>query len=90
MVALPLPDRGPLAASGAGSSPLDTDPLQRRLLDEHRIEVPIVPVAGAGGRSPRARVRRLIRVSSALHNGPDDVDHLVAALAAIERGPAPG
>ena len=43
MVALPLPDDGPLAASGAGSSPLDTDPLQQRLIDVERIEVPIVP-----------------------------------------------
>jgi isopenicillin-N epimerase len=84
MVALPLPDTGPLASRAAGgSSPLDTDPLQQRLLDAHRIEVPIVswPVPAArSGRPPR----RLIRVSSALHNGPDDVDRLVAALAAIE------
>jgi isopenicillin-N epimerase len=84
MVALPLPEDGPLAAAGAGSSPLDTDPLQLRLVEEHRVEVPIVawPVPAAG--SPTRR-RRVIRVSSALHNGPDDVDRLVAALAAFER-----
>jgi isopenicillin-N epimerase len=82
MVALPLPMTGPLAAPGGGSSPLDTDRLQQRLLDEHRIEVPIVawPVPAAGSPGPP---RRLVRVSSALHNGPDDVDRLVAALQAI-------
>ncbi len=83
MVALPLPTDGPLAASGGGSSPLDTDPLQRRLIDEHRIEVPIYPwpVPAAESAEP---ARRLIRVSSALHNGPDDVDRLIAGLTAIE------
>jgi isopenicillin-N epimerase len=82
MVALALPSEGPLATTGGGSSPLDTDPLQQRLIDEYRVEVPIVPwpVPAAESRSP---ARRLIRVSSALHNGPDDVDRLIAALAAI-------
>jgi isopenicillin-N epimerase len=85
MVALPLPDRGPLAAVGAGSSPLDTDPVQARLLREHRIEVPIYPfpVPAAGSPDP---ARRLIRVSSALHNGPDDLDRLAAALTVLARG----
>jgi len=83
MVALPLPMAGPLAASGDGSSPLDTDPLQKRLIDEHQVEVPIYPwpVPAAESAGP---ARRLIRVSSALHNGPDDVDRLVAGLRAIE------
>jgi isopenicillin-N epimerase len=83
MVALPLPAEGPLSAAGGGSSPLDTDLLQQRLVDEHRIEVPITlwPVPAAGSPGPP---RRLIRVSSALHNGPDDVDRLVDALAAIQ------
>ncbi len=88
MVALPLPEGGPLGAPGAGSSPLDTDPLQQRLVDEHRIEVPIVswPVpsarsaGSAGSAGTTMPARRLIRISSALHNGPDDVDRLVAAL----------
>ena len=84
MVALPLPTAGPLAAAGAGSSPLDTDPLQQRLIDEHRVEVPIGPWPVPAAESSRAG-RRLIRVSSALHNGPDDVDRLVAALRAIDR-----
>ena len=79
MVALPLPTTGPLAVAGAGSSPLDTDPLQRRLIDEHGVEVPISPwpVPAAGSPDP---ARRLIRVSSAAHNGPDDADRLAAAL----------
>ena len=83
MVALPLPASGPLAATGGGSSPLDTDPLQQRLLDEHRVEVPIYPwpVPAAQSAGPG---RRLIRVSSALHNGPGDVDQLVAGLREIE------
>ena len=82
MVALRLPLQGPLAAAGAGSSPLDTDPLQRRLIDEFGIEVPIVPWPVPAAESAQDR-RRIIRISSALHNGPDDVDRLAAALAAI-------
>ena len=82
MVALPLPETGPLALAAAGSSPLDTDPLQRRLLDEFRIEVPITswPVPAA---EPPDGPRRLIRISSALHNGPDDAERLAAALAQL-------
>lgn len=83
MVAVPLPADGPLAAPGGGSSPLDTDPLQKRLLEEHHVEVPIGPWPVPAAQST-ARGQRLIRVSSALHNGPDDVDRLVAGLAAIE------
>jgi hypothetical protein len=85
MVALPLPTSGPLAGAGGGSSPLDTDPLQQRLLDEHRIEVPIGvwPVPAAESPDPP---RRVIRFSSALHNGPDDVERLAGALAGIASG----
>jgi isopenicillin-N epimerase len=79
MVALSMPADGPLAAAAAGSSPLDTDPVQARLLAEHRIEVPIGPWPVPAAHAPRAP-RRLIRVSSALHNGADDVDRLAAAL----------
>ena len=89
MVALRLPLEGPLAANGSGSSPLDTDPLQARLVEEFGIEVPIVPWPVPAAGPARAR-RRLIRISSALHNGPDDVDRLVAALAAIAEGAASG
>jgi len=85
MVAFPLPSSGPLAAAGAGSSPLDTDPVQQRLLDEHAIEVPIYrwPVPAAESAQP---ARRLIRVSSALYNGPDDLDRLAEALGAPAAG----
>ncbi|HET7472718.1 MAG TPA: aminotransferase class V-fold PLP-dependent enzyme [Candidatus Limnocylindrales bacterium] len=82
MVALPMPSDGPLAATGSGASPLDTDPIQARLLRDHRIEVPIYPFPVPAARSPEPK-RRLIRVSSALHNGPDDADRLAAALDAI-------
>jgi isopenicillin-N epimerase len=82
MVALRLPTSGPLAAGGAGSSPLDTDPVQARLVSVDRIEVPIYPFPVPAAESPTGP-RRLIRVSSALHNGPDDVDRLAAALEAL-------
>ena len=85
MVALPLPTSGPLAMAGAGSSPLDTDPLQQILLDRFRIEVPIYPWPVPAAESPDP-ARRLIRVSSGLHNGPDDVDRLAAALEALSAG----
>jgi isopenicillin-N epimerase len=82
MVALPLPATGPLAASGGGSSPLDTDPLQQHLIDKYRVEVPIGPWPVPAAESA-SQPRRLIRVSSALHNGPDDVERLVVALKTI-------
>ncbi len=87
MVALPLPTAGPLASPGAGSSPLDTDPLQQRLLDEHHIEVPIYPWPVPAAESP-APPLRLIRVSAALHNGHDDVDRLAGALRALAEAPS--
>jgi isopenicillin-N epimerase len=87
MVALPLPTVGPLATAGAGSSPLDTDPLQQRLLDEHHIEVPIYPWPVPAAESPDPP-RRLIRVSAALHNGPDDVERLVGALRQLREAPS--
>ena len=87
MVALPMPTDGPLAATGSGSSPLDTDPVQACLLREHRIEVPIYPWPVPAAESPTA-ARRLIRVSSALHNTPDDADRLADALRSIASGSA--
>jgi isopenicillin-N epimerase len=81
MVALPLPTAGPLggAVADGQSSPLKADPLQTRLYDEFRIEVPIYgwPVPAA---EPPDPPRRLIRVSTALHTAPDDVARLVTAL----------
>ena len=84
MVALPLPSSGPLAMAGAGSSPLDTDPLQQVLIDRFRIEVPIYPWPVPAAESPDP-TRRLIRVSSALHNGPDDVERLASAIETLVR-----
>jgi isopenicillin-N epimerase len=84
MVALELPASGPLATPVSGSSPLDTDPLQARLVAEHRIEVPIYPWPVPAAEPPDPP-RRLIRISAALHNGPDDADRLAAALSAIGR-----
>ncbi|HEX3428041.1 MAG TPA: aminotransferase class V-fold PLP-dependent enzyme [Candidatus Limnocylindrales bacterium] len=85
MVALPLPETGPLAMPGAGSSPLDTDPLQQMLLDRFRIEVPIGPWPVPAA-EPTQPTRRLIRLSSALHNGPDDAERLAMALGTIAAG----
>jgi isopenicillin-N epimerase len=83
IVALAMPTTGPLAMAGRGSSPLDTDPVQDRLLTEHGIEIPIYPWPVPAAEPPAAPIR-LIRVSSALHNGLDDVDRLAAALAAVQ------
>jgi hypothetical protein len=85
MVALPLPWTGPLAMAGTGSSPLDTDPLQQDLLDRFRIEVPIVVWPVPSAEAPNLP-RRLIRVSSALHNGTDDAQRLADALQTIAAG----
>jgi hypothetical protein len=51
---------------------------------EHRIEVPIYPWPVPAAEPPDPP-RRLIRISAALHNGPDDADRLAAALSAIGR-----
>jgi len=85
MVSLPLPTAGPLAATGGGSSPLDTDPLQQVLLDRFQIEVPIGPWPVPAAEPPEP-TRRLIRVSSALHNGRDDVERLADALQSLAAG----
>jgi isopenicillin-N epimerase len=82
MVAVPLPSSGPLAMAGGGSSPLDTDPVQQILLDRFRIEVPIYPWPVPAAESPDAAMR-LIRVSSALHNGGDDVERLAESLQSL-------
>ncbi len=67
MAALPLPDgRADEAPSLYG------DPLQDRLLDEFRIEVPIVPWP--------APPKRLIRISAQLYNEERDYEYLASAL----------
>lgn len=90
MAALPLPLDGPFGGlEAAGSSPLDSDPLQRVLFDRFGVEVPIGawPVPAVMAASPAIR---FIRVSAALHNDTADIDRLVAALAEIRDGIAPG
>ena len=50
---------------------LETDPLQRRLIDAHRIEVPIISFAG----------RRLIRISCQEYTHKEQIRQLIDALA---------
>jgi isopenicillin-N epimerase len=85
MVALPLPIDEPLGGGAPRErepSPLDVEPLQTLLFDRFRIEVPVYawPVPAALSPDPR---RRLIRVSMGLHNAPDDLARLVAALTQV-------
>lgn len=75
MAALPLPDGAPRAPEGA----LYFDPLQRILLEEHRVAVPI----SVWPASPH----RLVRVSAFLHNERGDYARLAEALTlALRRG----
>jgi len=84
MVALPLPGDGPLGGPPAAgqSSPLEADPLQTRIYDQFKVEVPIGPWPVPAAEVPDAPVR-LIRLSAALHNGLDDAERLVDALRTI-------
>ena len=68
LASLPLPDGAPEPPS----SPLYTDPLQDRLLFEHRIEVPIVPWP----KTPK----RLVRISAQLYNDLQDYERLAEAF----------
>ena len=58
---------------GAALPPCDVGEVQRRLLDEHRIEVPLHELLGVP----------LVRVSIQAYNDEEDVDALVTALARI-------
>jgi isopenicillin-N epimerase len=84
MVALPMPAGGPLGGSpSAGqSSPLEADPLQAAIYERFAIEVPIGPWPVPAVESPEPPMR-VIRLSAALHNAPDDVDRLIEALRTI-------
>jgi isopenicillin-N epimerase len=70
LAAVPLPDGTPEPPTTA----LYADPLQRRLFDAHRIEVPIPPWP--------APPKRLIRISAHLHNTEDEYRRLAEALRA--------
>jgi isopenicillin-N epimerase len=70
LAALPIPD-------GEGDPPesgLHLDPLQLRLFDRHRVEVPIFPWPHWP--------RRMLRISAHLHNERADYERLAAALRA--------
>ena len=70
-----LPPVGPAPAPQMWSSEVDTtdpDALQRRLFDEHRIEVVVQEWEG----------RSLLRVSIAPYNDEADVERLLEALSA--------
>ena len=69
MTAFPLPsssDETPVSAFGA-------DPLQIKLIENHRIEIPIFPWPAAP--------ERVLRVSAQLYNDENDLEALVAGLA---------
>jgi isopenicillin-N epimerase len=73
MAVVGLPDGYPERPEG----PLGLDPLQVRLFDEHRIEVPIVPWPKAPGRH--------VRVSAQLYNTHTEYQALADALDALLR-----
>jgi isopenicillin-N epimerase len=74
LVAVTLPDGSPEPPL----SPLYTDPIQDVLLEEHRIEVPVIPWP--------APPRRVLRVSAQLYNEPREYERLATALtAALQR-----
>lgn len=69
LASVPLPD----AANGAAPrSPLYADPLQERLLREHRLEVPVIPWP--------APPKRWLRISCQLYNRLPQYERLAKAL----------
>lgn len=76
IAAIPLPDGvGPPPEPVANSYP---DPLQRRLVERHRVQVPV-------SMFPKWP-KRSIRISAQLHNDKADYEHLAAALRADAEG----
>jgi isopenicillin-N epimerase len=79
LAALPLPD-----SPHPEASPTAGDPLQRALMDRHRVEVPVVVWPDAP--------RRFVRLSAQVYNDRSDYDRLADALRAelaAERVTAP-
>ena len=72
MAAIPLPGR---------PAPPDEDPLADALFERHRIDVPVVGFPVPAALDPgRAAGWRLIRISAAPYNTPDQFERLAAAL----------
>ena len=61
--------------SPAGASPMGIHPVQDRLFHDHRIEVPVMPMAPT----------TLLRISGAAYNFTAQYEQLAAALAATLR-----
>jgi len=74
LASLPLPD----GDARPSESPLYADPLQDLLLEQFRIEVPVIPWP--------APPKRLIRVSGQVYNRDGDYEKLGRALARINTG----
>ena len=77
-VVLPPADPGAATASPP-RTPLYADPLQHRLLEEFRIQVPIIPWPP----STDGPQQRLTRVSAQLYNDTADYERYAEALAAL-------
>ena len=71
LASLPIPDS---ADSRPTNNPLYLDPLQDRLLEEHGIEVPVIPWP--------APPKRLLRISAQLYNSLPQYERLAEALKA--------
>jgi isopenicillin-N epimerase len=72
LAAVPLPDAGPGDAPGT-EGPW-WHPLQRRLLEKHDIEVPVMVFPGAP--------RQHLRIAAQVYNSEDEFARLAAALRA--------
>ena len=82
MATLPLPDRlqpdgggSPLPSTDPKSGPLEisVDPVQARLLEDHRIEIPVMHHGG----------RRFVRCSVQVYNELDEYERLAEAVQAV-------